>query len=205
MQRIPYTTDANGKQVLVTDRNQIVDDALGGRAYYLGRPSSRSRWARARANWGCGRRSSSRPAPVRHHPAAADRDLPDVDRPGTGKPSCCRSITPIADSAGQPAVRRAVATDATNAGADRRPARSAIRRRQAAPAPARRPTPLAPTSTPPFLERFLGNSPKPRLSVGFGVNWNSPFGPLRIDVAKALLKQKGDDTKLVTFNVGTQF
>ena len=43
---------------------------------------------------------------------------------------------------------------------------------------------------------FLGNSPKPRLSVGVGVNWVSPFGPLRIDLAKALLKQEGDDTKL---------
>jgi outer membrane protein insertion porin family len=57
----------------------------------------------------------------------------------------------------------------------------------------------------PFLERYLGDSPKPRLSIGFGVNWNSPFGPLRIDIAKALLHQKGDDTKLITFNVGTQF
>ena len=46
---------------------------------------------------------------------------------------------------------------------------------------------------------------KPRLSVGIGVNWDSPFGPLRIDIAKALLKQEGDDTKLFSFNVGTQF
>ena len=57
----------------------------------------------------------------------------------------------------------------------------------------------------PFRERFVGDTPKPRLSVGIGVNWNSPFGPFRIDVAKALLKDKGDNTKLVTFNVGTQF
>ena len=56
-----------------------------------------------------------------------------------------------------------------------------------------------------FKEVFLGNSAKPRLSVGIGVNWVSPFGPLRIDIAKALLKQKGDDTKLFSFNVGTQF
>ena len=48
-------------------------------------------------------------------------------------------------------------------------------------------------------------SARPRVTVGFGVNWNSPFGPLRIDIAKALLKQKGDDDKLITFNVGTQF
>ncbi|MEH3106746.1 MAG: outer membrane protein assembly factor BamA [Sphingomonas fennica] len=56
-----------------------------------------------------------------------------------------------------------------------------------------------------FREEFFGDTPKPRLSVGFGVNWNSPFGPLRIDIAKALLKQPGDDTRLFTFNVGTQF
>ena len=54
-------------------------------------------------------------------------------------------------------------------------------------------------------ERLLGNSPKPRVSVGVGVNWISPFGPLRIDVARAILKQEGDDTKLFSFNVGTQF
>ena len=54
-------------------------------------------------------------------------------------------------------------------------------------------------------EFFFGNSPKPRLSIGVGVNWNSPFGPLRIDIAKALLKQKGDETKFFSFNVGTQF
>jgi outer membrane protein insertion porin family len=56
-----------------------------------------------------------------------------------------------------------------------------------------------------FQESYLGDTLKPRMSVGFGVNWNSPFGPFRIDVAKALLKQSGDDTKLINFNVGTQF
>lgn len=56
-----------------------------------------------------------------------------------------------------------------------------------------------------FDEEYLGDTPKPRLSIGFGVNWNSPFGPFRIDVAKALLKEPGDDTKLFSFNVGTQF
>jgi len=60
-------------------------------------------------------------------------------------------------------------------------------------------------SAPGFRERFVGDSPKPRLSVGIGVNWVSPFGPLRIDLAKAILKEEGDDTKLFSFNVGTQF
>ncbi len=57
----------------------------------------------------------------------------------------------------------------------------------------------------PYQEEFFGDTWKPRLSVGFGVNWNSPFGPFRIDIARALLKEPGDDTKLFTFNVGTQF
>ena len=60
-------------------------------------------------------------------------------------------------------------------------------------------------ATSPFQERFLGNSPSPRVSVGFGVNWNSPFGPFRIDIARALISEPGDDTKLFTFNVGTAF
>ena len=61
------------------------------------------------------------------------------------------------------------------------------------------------TAIPGFRELYLGDSPKPRLSIGIGVNWISPFGPFRIDIAKALLKQEGDDTKLFSFNVGTAF
>ncbi len=57
----------------------------------------------------------------------------------------------------------------------------------------------------PYKEFFLGNSIKPRLSIGIGFNWNSPFGPFRLDFAKALLKEPGDDPKTFTFNVGTQF
>ncbi|MDB5738711.1 MAG: surface antigen [Sphingomonas bacterium] len=65
--------------------------------------------------------------------------------------------------------------------------------------------PVLNTLANPFQEVYYGGSWKPRLSVGFGVSWNSPFGPLRIDIAKALLKQSGDRTKLFSFNVGTQF
>ena len=57
----------------------------------------------------------------------------------------------------------------------------------------------------PFRETFLGDTPSPRVSVGIGVNWNSPFGPFRVDIAKALISEPGDDTKLFTFNVGTAF
>ena len=59
--------------------------------------------------------------------------------------------------------------------------------------------------TSPAIETFVGDSWKPRLAVGIGFNWNSPFGPFRIDFAKVLLKQDGDDTKSFTFNVGTRF
>jgi outer membrane protein insertion porin family len=59
--------------------------------------------------------------------------------------------------------------------------------------------------SPGFKEFFFGNSPKPRISIGIGANWISPFGPLRLDLAKAIVLQKGDDPKLFTFNVGTAF
>jgi outer membrane protein insertion porin family len=65
--------------------------------------------------------------------------------------------------------------------------------------------PTGTTASPGFRELFLGDTAKPRISVGVGVNWNSPFGPFRIDVAKALTKAEGDDTKLFSFNVGTAF
>ncbi len=56
-----------------------------------------------------------------------------------------------------------------------------------------------------FTEIFLGDSARPRVSVGIGVNWNSPFGPFRIDIARILTSVEGDDIKSFSFNVGTQF
>ncbi len=61
------------------------------------------------------------------------------------------------------------------------------------------------SSLAPFEERFYGDSWMPRVAIGAGVNWNSPFGPFRIDFAYALRKEEGDDTKRFSFNVGTQF
>ena len=57
----------------------------------------------------------------------------------------------------------------------------------------------------PFREFFFGDTPSPRISVGIGANWNSPFGPFRIDLAYPLLKAEGDDSRIFTFNVGTAF
>ncbi|WP_121116880.1 outer membrane protein assembly factor BamA [Croceibacterium ferulae] len=65
--------------------------------------------------------------------------------------------------------------------------------------------PLARINLPPFVEQFYGDTPKPRIAIGIGVDWNSPFGPFRINAAYPLLKVEGDDTQLFSFNVGTQF
>lgn len=45
----------------------------------------------------------------------------------------------------------------------------------------------------------------PRSAAGFGVAWASPFGPIRIDFAKALMKEEYDDEELVRFSFGTRF
>ena len=60
-------------------------------------------------------------------------------------------------------------------------------------------------TSPGFIEEAYGNSAKPRVSIGVGVSWNSPFGPFRFDLAKALKKVEGDETQIFQFNVGTQF
>lgn len=44
-----------------------------------------------------------------------------------------------------------------------------------------------------------------RLSVGAGVIWQSPFGPLRVDVAYPLIKTDYDEKELFRFSVGTRF
>lgn len=45
----------------------------------------------------------------------------------------------------------------------------------------------------------------PRLSAGVGVSWRSPFGPIRVDVAKALVKEDFDKEELFRFSFGTRF
>ncbi len=44
-----------------------------------------------------------------------------------------------------------------------------------------------------------------RASVGAGVLWQSPFGPLRFEAAYPLLKSKSDETEWFRFSVGTRF
>ena len=44
-----------------------------------------------------------------------------------------------------------------------------------------------------------------RVSAGLGLTWVSPFGPLAVDVALPLRKDKDDQTELFNFSVGTSF
>ncbi len=45
----------------------------------------------------------------------------------------------------------------------------------------------------------------PRVSAGFGILWASPFGPIRVDIAQAIIKQSEDRTQIFQFNFGTRF
>ena len=202
VQRLFYQTDANGVQTLNEQRNQFVDDALGGRTYYLGR-------LELELPLGAGARELGlRPSIYMDFGAlfGVKQPLPTAVFPTStvnGVTTVQPLLQPILDSAGRQLY--SVPLDAPeNAGQTTTCAVGFSA--TAGGACAGTSTNVAAVNTiQPFLERFVGNSASPRLSVGIGVNWNSPFGPLRIDVAKVLLSQFGEDTKLITFNVGTQF
>jgi outer membrane protein insertion porin family len=49
------------------------------------------------------------------------------------------------------------------------------------------------------------NSEYLRFSTGVGVTWVSPFGPLKLVLAKPLNDKSGDDTQLLQFQFGQQF
>lgn len=44
-----------------------------------------------------------------------------------------------------------------------------------------------------------------RMSVGTGILWDSPFGPVNIDLAQAILKESFDETELFKFSFGARF
>jgi outer membrane protein insertion porin family len=44
-----------------------------------------------------------------------------------------------------------------------------------------------------------------RLSMGVGLGITTPFGPLRLDLAKAVVKEDFDETENIKFSVGTRF
>ena len=178
VQRVFFTGEVvNGIAVNTPQlgKNEIQDDAIGGRFYYLGR-------AELQIPLGSGAKELGlRPSVFVDIGSVFDVTRPLLQtvpqREVLASGAAGNPLYYFVDSAG--ALQ--TSTTATNADGSARVA--ALR----------------------FEERFFGDTWKPRLSVGFGVNWNSPFGPFRIDIARALLKEPGDDTKLFTFNVGTQF
>jgi outer membrane protein insertion porin family len=52
---------------------------------------------------------------------------------------------------------------------------------------------------------FIFDSSEVRLSTGFSIIWQSPLGPLRADIAEALLKADFDKTELFRFGASTNF
>ncbi len=181
-----YSRDVDGNPVLITERDQTRDDAIGGRNYYLGRAELEiplgsgarelglrpSIWADIGSLWGV------------TQPLLQDNPNGVQQRDADGNPIF---LTPRLDENGVPVVP-GVLDFTTN--------------------------PLAPdgTANTPSIrpgsaikETFLGDSVSPRITVGFGVNWNSPFGPFRIDISRTIRKVEGDDDRSFSFNVGTQF
>ena len=51
----------------------------------------------------------------------------------------------------------------------------------------------------------IQDSKSPRLTVGAGVTWASPFGPLRIDFGYAVIEEDFDETEIISFTFGTRF
>ncbi len=185
--RTPYTTDAAGMPVLVTDEQQISDDAIGGRAYYQGRLELEIPLGSGAKELGL------RPSVFLDAGAVFGVVRPALFDLRPGDPGLNR---PILNNGS----RQCLPNPPTNPATPQAP----LFNEPAGGCPSATST-LFQQTFPAFRETFVGNSAKPRVAIGVGVNWNSPFGPFRIDVAKVLLKEPGDQTKTFTFNVGTQF
>lgn len=186
--RVPYITNPDGSFSLSTDRAQFSDDALGGRAYYLGH-------LELEIPLGSGARELGlRPSifldvgSVFGVTAPTTQDL---------KPDSTRLIRDVLDVNGNTQCAAIVSNPdgSTTTTLSVRPSTGCG---------AGTINYTSPISGG-FAEFFYGNSAKPRVSIGVGVNWNSPFGPFRIDLAHVLMKEEGDQPQTLTFNVGTQF
>jgi len=193
-----YQLDKDGNPFLlpINDKGNA-DDALGGSAFYLGR-------AELEIPLGSGAREMG----IRPSVFLDVGSVFGVKRPTlTNSPYPDGIFLPARDANGS-ALYTQIDTATVQSGVCVATATSIVTNplNPAPPACLTSPNNTAIGNTlPPFVEEFYGNSYKPRVSIGFGVNWNSPFGPFRINVAYPLLKQKGDDTKTFSFNVGTQF
>ncbi len=51
----------------------------------------------------------------------------------------------------------------------------------------------------------INSSASPRLVVGAGISWNSPFGPIIVDLGFPLVKESFDEKEILSFSFGTQF
>ncbi|MEM9501172.1 MAG: outer membrane protein assembly factor BamA [Pseudomonadota bacterium] len=167
--------DDDGNITFIEDRNQTRDDALGGRNYYLGR-------AELEIPLGSGARELGlRPSIWVDVGALWGLTEPVLLDNAAG--------VQLTDDDGNPLFQDPngdQTTDATQPDG----------------------TPNIRLLDPTVLneaEIFVGDSPSPRITAGIGVNWNSPFGPFRIDFAQTIRKVEGDDDTTFTFNVGTQF
>ncbi|EAQ29668.1 outer membrane protein [Erythrobacter sp. NAP1] len=180
----PYVLDAfnnnqlddDGNPILITERNRIRDDSIGGRNYYLGR-------AEIEIPLGTGARELGlRPSIFLDVGALWGVEQPILQDNPTGLPQTDTNGNPlfISTETGE-LTTDPLASDGVTPNTRLIRTNSAIR------------------------EVFLGDSPSPRITAGIGVNWNSPFGPFRIDFAQTIRKVEGDDDKTFTFNVGTQF
>jgi outer membrane protein insertion porin family len=185
--RKPYLTDGSGNAstpyTLNADKNSWQDDAIGGRYYYLGR-------AELEIPLGSGAKELGiRPSifldagavfgvarPQLSSQFPNFKPIPTIDTASN------LPLYYVLNNGVQVVNSRGVAETSTTPSA-------------------------APVQTiiAPFQEFYYGDSPRPRVAIGIGFNWNSPFGPFRIDFAKALLHAPGDNIKSFTFNVGTQF
>ena len=185
-----YLTDPanpDGPRILETleevqsQENRRFADALGGRAYYLGR-------AELEIPLGAGvQEMGLRPSIWADVGSLFALDAPILrDNPNgeqlTNAAGELLYLQPVLNEAGETIGFNNVTTPQAEDG-----------------------TPYDPALGNYFKELLLGDSIKPRITVGVGVNWNSPFGPFRIDLSRTIIKQEGDDTKTLSFNVGTQF
>jgi outer membrane protein insertion porin family len=51
----------------------------------------------------------------------------------------------------------------------------------------------------------VADSAAPRLSVGVGLSWLSPLGPIAVDLSQAVVKEPEDETEFFRVSFGTRF
>ena len=179
--RKPYTTDSTGALVSSSDQSSWTTDAIGGKYYYLGH-------AEVEIPLGAGAKEMG----IRPSVFLDAGAVWGVTTPKLGG-STSSTFIPSRDANGNPLYTyvNASGTTVTTTSATN-------------PLTGQATTAVGSTIAA-YQEYYYGDTPRPRVAIGVGFNWNSPFGPFRIDLAKALLHEEGDDTKTFTFNVGTQF